>query len=116
MCEKMLLLPGATGGDVTKRDGHDVEAAATMTLEEFERGSSGNLRYAAEGCELRQRRWWTDRRDMALWFARDRCCATRRFLPWVGAPLQQAGADRSPPVLARELCDPAWAQDHDPCR
>ena len=37
MCEKMLLLPGATGGDVTKRDGHDVEAAATMTLEEFER-------------------------------------------------------------------------------
>jgi len=37
MSDKMLLLPGATGGDVTKRDGHDPEQDAAMTLDEFER-------------------------------------------------------------------------------
>jgi putative transposase len=37
MSEKMLLLPGATGGDVTKRDGYDPSETSGMTLEEFER-------------------------------------------------------------------------------
>jgi putative transposase len=30
-------LPGATGANATKRDGYDAGAAATMTIDEFER-------------------------------------------------------------------------------
>ena len=37
MVGKMRLLPGATGGNVTVRDGYDAGKAAAMTLEEFER-------------------------------------------------------------------------------
>jgi len=37
MSGKMLALPGATGGDVTKRDGYDPEKTAAMSLDEFER-------------------------------------------------------------------------------
>ena len=37
MVGKMRLLPGATGSNVTQRDGYDAGKAAAMTLEEFER-------------------------------------------------------------------------------
>jgi putative transposase len=37
MVGKMRLLPGATGSNVTHRDGYDAGMAAAMTLEEFER-------------------------------------------------------------------------------
>jgi putative transposase len=37
MIGKMRILPGSTGSNVTERDGYDAEAAATMTLFEFER-------------------------------------------------------------------------------
>lgn len=37
MVGKMRLLPGATGGNATQRDGYDAERAAAMTLAEFER-------------------------------------------------------------------------------
>lgn len=37
MVGKMRLLPGATGGNVTQRDGYDAGKEAAMTLEEFER-------------------------------------------------------------------------------
>lgn len=37
MVGKMRLLPGATGSNVTQRDGYDAGGAAEMTLEEFER-------------------------------------------------------------------------------
>lgn len=37
MVGKMRLLPGATGGNVTQRDGYDAGQAAAMTLPEFER-------------------------------------------------------------------------------
>jgi putative transposase len=37
MMGKLRLLPGSTASNVTKRDGYDVEAAAVMTLPEFEK-------------------------------------------------------------------------------
>src|SRR3546814_16327572 len=37
MIGKLRLLPGATGSNVAARDGYDAEAAAAMTLVEFER-------------------------------------------------------------------------------
>jgi putative transposase len=37
MIGKMRLLPGATGSNVTQRDGYDAGAAAALTIEEFER-------------------------------------------------------------------------------
>ena len=37
MVGRMRLLPGATGGNVTQRDGYDAGMAAAMTLAEFER-------------------------------------------------------------------------------
>jgi putative transposase len=37
MVGRMRLLPGATGSNVTQRDGYDAGKAAAMTLEEFER-------------------------------------------------------------------------------
>lgn len=37
MVGRMRLLPGATGSNVTHRDGYDAGKAAAMTLEEFER-------------------------------------------------------------------------------
>lgn len=37
MVGKMRLLPGATGGNVTQRDGYDAGKAAALTLDEFER-------------------------------------------------------------------------------
>ncbi|PZR82589.1 MAG: transposase [Stutzerimonas stutzeri] len=37
MVGKMRLLPGATGSNVTQRDGYDAGQAAAMTIEEFER-------------------------------------------------------------------------------
>ncbi|WP_238532681.1 Mu transposase C-terminal domain-containing protein [Novosphingobium pentaromativorans] len=37
MVGRMCLLPGATGGNVTQRDGYDAGKAAAMTLAEFER-------------------------------------------------------------------------------
>lgn len=37
MVGRMRLLPGATGGNVTQRDGYDAGQAAAMTLAEFER-------------------------------------------------------------------------------
>jgi putative transposase len=37
MVGKMRLLPGATGSNVTQRDGYDAGKAAAMTLKEFER-------------------------------------------------------------------------------
>ncbi|NML95137.1 Mu transposase C-terminal domain-containing protein [Novosphingobium olei] len=37
MVGKMRLLPGATGSNVTQRDGYDAGQAAAMTIDEFER-------------------------------------------------------------------------------
>ena len=99
MCEKMLLLPGATGGDVTKRDGHDVEAAATMTLEEFERWFVREIcRYhhtPHDGLgRIAPAQRWQDgaaEHGALVPLGIDVAQLTRRFLPWVERTVTAGG-------------------------
>ena len=99
MCEKMLLLPGATGGDVTKRDGHDVEAAATMTLEEFERWFVREIcRYhhtPHDGLgRIAPAQRWQDgaaEHGALVPLGIDVAQLTRRFLPWVERTITAGG-------------------------
>jgi putative transposase len=99
MCEKMLLLPGATGGDVTKRDGHDVEAAATMTIEEFERWFVREIcRYhhtPHDGLgRIAPAQRWQDgaaEHGALVPLGIDVVQLTRRFLPWVERTITAGG-------------------------
>ena len=86
----MLLPPGGTSGDVTKRDGHDPPTTSAMTLEEFERWFiRGICRFhhsPHQGLgKLAPAKMW--RKSCGAWLGCfpgiDPEHLTRRFLPWL---------------------------------
>lgn len=99
MTRRMRLLPGATGGNVTARDGHDAEADAAMTLEEFERWLVREIcRYhhtPHEGLgRVAPAQMWSTGVESHGPLAPpgvDIEQLTRRFLPWVERTVQSGG-------------------------
>ena len=99
MSEKMLLLPGATGGDVTKRDGYDPSETSAMTLEEFERWFIREIcRYHMtphEGLgKIAPAQMWADglaAHGSLVPTGLDVEQLTRRFLPWVERTVTAGG-------------------------
>lgn len=99
MTRKMRLLPGATGGSVTARDGYDPEAEAAMTLEEFERWLVREIcRYHHTphdglGRIAPAQKWsiGADSHGPLMPPGVDVEQLTRRFLPWVERTVQSGG-------------------------
>lgn len=99
MTRKMRLLPGATGGTVTARDGYDAEAASAMTLEEFERWFIREIcRYhrtphAGLGGIAPAQMWSIGAAQHGPLVPKgvDIEQLTRRFLPWVERTVQSGG-------------------------
>jgi putative transposase len=99
MTRKMRLLPGATGGTVTARDGYDAEAEAAMTLEEFERWLVREIcryhhtQHDGLGRIAPAQMWSTGvgSHGPLVPPGVDVEQLTRRFLPWVERTVQSGG-------------------------
>lgn len=99
MVRKMRLLPGATGGTVTARDGYDSEAEAAMTLDEFERWLLREIcRYhhtPHDGLgQIAPAQMWAmgaQSHGPLMPPGVDVEQLTRRFLPWVERTVQSGG-------------------------
>jgi putative transposase len=89
MIGKMRLLPGATGSNVTTRDGYDAGAQAALTLDEFERwllfqiGIYHNTPHAGLGGQCPVQVWARETANhpplLPVWL--DAQHLTRQFLP-----------------------------------
>jgi putative transposase len=98
---KMLLLPGATGSNATKRDGYDAGAAATMTIEEFQRWliraicQYHNAPHSALGGLAPAQIWAREAPNHGplLPPGLDGQTLTRRFLPWAERTVKAYGIE-----------------------